>query len=403
MNCYGDITKLTVTQFRLVGREGHGDCMGRQKRTENADLGEGYASGPASNPTTTSRPSRLRRGEVVLQRKYRELIKKHFRKVRARLFAEFTGLHFHITWAPPPPHPWETAKMPTACSVCCRLSGSRLLKDCRFCGPRQLARALSKDGEGHHFTCRLGVLNYWFRIQLRGETLGIAYLQALDRRPAPSTVQLHNDHRPRSRREYRRTLSHDQQDRDAKRMSWVDFSRAARLLQLIVQHVQTASLVDLDVAELSTAQQAIVALEKEQARLHQALQRRLPVPIQVTRRAGAESHPEQIVRRLLDSIAQDYARPLTLRSCAAQLGMNAAYLSALFSRAVGCSFKTYLTDVRMEKAKFLLSDAAKNVSEVAQAVGYASENRFRIAFKKASGLSPTIWRETLRMSQPSNA
>lgn len=290
--------------------------------------------------------------------------------------------------------------MPTACSVCCRLSGSPLLADCRFCGPKQLARALSKDGEGHHFTCRLGVLNYWFRIQLRGATLGIAYLQALDRRPAPSTVQIHHDLQSRSPREDHRILNRDRQDRDAKRMSWVDFSRAARLLQLIVQHVQTASLVDLDMADLTTAQQAIVALEKEQARLQKALRRRLPEPLQVARRAGAETHPEQIVRRLLDSIAQDYARPLTLRSCAAHLGMNAAYLSALFSRAVGCSFKTYLTDTRMEKAKVLLGDSARNISQVAQAVGYASENRFRIAFKKASGLSPTAWRETLRMSPP---
>ena len=76
--------------------------------------------------------------------------------------------------------------------------------------------------------------------------------------------------------------------------------------------------------------------------------------------------------------------------------MNAAYLSALFSHAVGMPFKTYLTEVRLEKARELLGDPAKSISEVAAAVGYASENRFRSVFKKLTGLSPRMWRETFR-------
>ena len=51
----------------------------------------------------------------------------------------------------------------------------------------------------------------------------------------------------------------------------------------------------------------------------------------------------------------------------------------------------------MEKAQELLGNPARGISDVACAVGYASENRFRIAFKKATGLAPRIWRETLRM------
>ena len=110
--------------------------------------------------------------------------------------------------------------------------------------------------------------------------------------------------------------------------------------------------------------------------------------------------PEQIVHRLLECIELDYGKPITLQQYARELGMNAAYLSDLFSRAVGVPFKTYLTELRLAKAKALLGDPAKTASEVAYAVGYASENRFRLAFKKATGLPPKIWRETLRMSSP---
>jgi len=79
------------------------------------------------------------------------------------------------------------------------------------------------------------------------------------------------------------------------------------------------------------------------------------------------------------------------------MNLNAAYLSTLFSRHVRLPFKAYLTDIRLEKARVLLSDTGMNISDIAHAVGYASENRFRIAFKQATGLSPKLWRETLRM------
>ena len=52
----------------------------------------------------------------------------------------------------------------------------------------------------------------------------------------------------------------------------------------------------------------------------------------------------------------------------------------------------------MEKAKALLSDPARAVTDVASAVGYSSENRFHIAFKKAARLAPKPWRETMRLN-----
>jgi AraC-like DNA-binding protein len=183
-------------------------------------------------------------------------------------------------------------------------------------------------------------------------------------------------------------------------LSRLKFARAARFLRHIVQHVQTASLADLRKADLTSAGRVVLALEKEQARLYETLQRPLPPSPQAPRRSGSESHSEQIMHCLLQRLELDYAKPITLQQYARELGMNAAYLSDLFSRAVGVPFKTYLTDLRLAKARELLGDPAKTAAEVAYAVGYASENRFRMAFKNVMGLPPRIWRETLRMSQP---
>lgn len=321
----------------------------------------------------------------MLQQQYRELVRKHLGRLLDTLFVEFTGVHFHIAWTPALPRHWNARNLPAGHSVCCRLAGSALLPECRTCGPRQLDRALSADGDGYHFTCHLGVRNYWIPIRVRTERLGIAYLQALENSTARRLA------RKRSARAAEARLPRA----EARVLSRLQFARAARFVQHIVQHVQIASLSDLRKADLASAGRIVLALEKEQARLHQTLKRHLPPVPYAPRFSGTESHPQQIVHQLLERLELDYVKPITLQQYARELAMNATYLSDLFSRAVGVPFKTYLTDLRLEKARDLLGDPAKTASDVAYAVGYASENRFRVAFKKATGLCPRLWRETL--------
>jgi AraC-like DNA-binding protein len=268
------------------------------------------------------------------------------------------------------------------------LTGSPLLPACRTCGPRQLARALSADGDGHRFTCRLGVRNYWIPIRVRAETLGIAYLQALENSAA----------RRLGRKRSARAAHARLRRADARVLSRLEFARAGRFLRHIVQHVQSATLADLRKADLTSAARAVLALEKEQARLHLALKPHLPPAPQAPRRSGPESHAQQIVHRLLERLEFDCGKPITLQHYARELGMNAAYVSNLFSRVVGVPFKAYLTDLRLEKAREQLGDPTKTASEVAYAVGYSSENRFRIAFRKATGLCPRLRRETMQTS-----
>jgi AraC-like DNA-binding protein len=320
----------------------------------------------------------------LLQRRYRELIRKHFSPVLDRLFAEFTGLHFHLAWTAATPKGMAAHALPSNCSVCCRLSGSPQLPECRTCGPHHLAATLKADG-GHRFTCRMGIRNCWIPVRVRHETLGIAYLQALE----------HPRRRP-TRHRSASTMPARSSRRDGVAVSRMRFARAARFLRHIVQHVQAASLSDLREIDLRAAGRAVVALEREQARLHETLGRYLPAAPHFARTSRLESHAEQVIHFLLERTELDYATPITLQRIARDLNMNAAYLSALFSRVVGVPFKTHLTGLRLQKARELLGDCARTVTDVAFAVGYSSEERFRCAFRKATGLCPKVWRETMQ-------
>lgn len=316
---------------------------------------------------------------LLVHGKYRHLVHNHLGQFLERLFADFTGVHFHIAWAPDLPQPWDARTLPSACYCCCRMvgAGPQQRAECARCGPRRLAIALHSH-TGHCFSCHLGVRNCWVPIRVRGETLGLAYLQALDHAPAWRSSPV--------------TSRWGQ----AQVLGRLHFARAARLLRFMVQHAEISSLADLRKADLANAGHAVVALEKKLDRLREALRHHLPNTPQTPRRAGAASHADHVVQSLLEWVEQDYHRPLTLRQCAGQLGMNPAYLSALFSRVVRLPFKTYLTELRLERAKELLGKADRNLADVAQAVGYASENRFRSAFKKATGLPPKLWRETMQ-------
>lgn len=114
-----------------------------------------------------------------------------------------------------------------------------------------------------------------------------------------------------------------------------------------------------------------------------------------TTTAAAIDHAGMIIQAMLDYVDQHYQRPMALSDVAADLKMNASYLSDLFAKRMNVTFHRYLADLRLAKAKKLLSDPRNRVCEVACAVGYASANHFRDVFKAREGLSPCAWRSAV--------
>ena len=321
-----------------------------------------------------------------LQNGYRELTRRHLTNVLAHLYADLTGLDFHVIWLPAPERLQRQRGPPPACAVCSRLSGWPLRPQCPQCGWNQLAFAMRSGQRGHRFTCSLGVSNFWFPITVRGLTVGVAFVQALDK-----------GHRILQQRLRRcRTVSL-RAGKQTKLLTRAEFDRAARLLRLIVQHVETSDLAELRKADLTAARRALHEHEREGQHLRQQLNGYLPVINHTTASFEPKPHCRRIVEELLKNIHQNYGQQISLRSCAAALGLNADYLSSLFSKTVGLPFKAYLTDLRIEKAKHLLGSEKLRISEVASAVGYSGEARFRLSFKKVTGLSPAQWRDTFRM------
>lgn len=84
-----------------------------------------------------------------------------------------------------------------------------------------------------------------------------------------------------------------------------------------------------------------------------------------------------------------YAEEISLEAIASKFFLNQAYFSRLFKQYTGNTFTDYLIELRMEKAKELLSQGKYKVYEVSQLVGYRSEKYFFRIFKQYTGCSPT--------------
>ncbi len=100
-----------------------------------------------------------------------------------------------------------------------------------------------------------------------------------------------------------------------------------------------------------------------------------------------------LIRRAKDYIDCHYADPeLSLNEVADHVNHSASHFSALFSQETRQTFKDYVTEVRIKKAKELLRTSTLRAAEIADRVGYSDPHYFSAAFKKNTGLSPTEFR-----------
>lgn len=109
-----------------------------------------------------------------------------------------------------------------------------------------------------------------------------------------------------------------------------------------------------------------------------------------TRNETAEdSHPE--IKEIVHLFNARYSEPFNIHRLAHQYNMSASWLTRLFNKQMHMSPQKYLTFVRIEKAKVLLS-STNSVGEIAATVGYSDPLYFSRIFRQMTGLSPTEYR-----------
>ncbi len=107
-----------------------------------------------------------------------------------------------------------------------------------------------------------------------------------------------------------------------------------------------------------------------------------------------KSHNDELKEEMLAYIIDNYMRSdLSLSMLSSVFQTSETYVSYFFKEQTGENFSDYLEQVRMTKAKSLLSSSELSINEIARWVGYYSLNTFSRAFKRANGMSATEYRK----------
>ncbi|HHW00887.1 MAG TPA: response regulator [Clostridiaceae bacterium] len=94
-------------------------------------------------------------------------------------------------------------------------------------------------------------------------------------------------------------------------------------------------------------------------------------------------------------IDENYDKDITLEKVAASVCVTPYYLSRLFKKEMGSTFNSYLTKVRIDKAKQLMRNTNKSIKEISFDTGFNSQPYFCTVFKKVEGISPSEYIQSL--------
>ncbi|MGI6152782.1 MAG: response regulator transcription factor [Christensenellaceae bacterium] len=101
----------------------------------------------------------------------------------------------------------------------------------------------------------------------------------------------------------------------------------------------------------------------------------------------------QPVREAKKYISAHFSEDLTLEEVAGKVFLNPVYFSVMFKNEEGINFSKYLIDLRISKAKELLSGSQHSIGQIAGMVGYADHKHFSKLFKKTVGITPNEYRK----------
>lgn len=127
----------------------------------------------------------------------------------------------------------------------------------------------------------------------------------------------------------------------------------------------------------------------EQNELERALTEavKLARPFQVKKSPEIISHVKAYIEENLDC-------EISRTEIAEAVHLHPDYLSHFFKEKTGLSISDYINEVRMEHAKTLLLTTEDPVSSIAFQSGYTNIAYFSKIFKRATGMTPTKYRQT---------
>lgn len=103
------------------------------------------------------------------------------------------------------------------------------------------------------------------------------------------------------------------------------------------------------------------------------------------------------LQKMLEFIRQNYGKRISLEEIAESAGISKTEALRCFHSGVGSTPVTYLNEYRLGKAKELLAETDRTVTQIAAETGFDSSSYFTRCFTGAFGMNPMAFRKADRM------
>lgn len=111
--------------------------------------------------------------------------------------------------------------------------------------------------------------------------------------------------------------------------------------------------------------------------------------INMERTSKNEAIVQNIKKFILDSPST------SLIDIAENFHLSPNYISKIFAQNSGTTIKNYIIQERINCAKDMLANTEKTMYDIALEVGYKTPQHFSVIFKKLTGMTPTVYRNSL--------
>ena len=105
-----------------------------------------------------------------------------------------------------------------------------------------------------------------------------------------------------------------------------------------------------------------------------------------------------ILYTIKDYLHTNFQEAISIKWISKNFGINDYKVKVGFKLLFNSPVISFLTDVRLKKAKQLLMEPKETISSISEQVGYSHANNFSIAFKRKYQLTPLEYRSKTKLS-----
>ncbi|MBR4484780.1 MAG: helix-turn-helix transcriptional regulator, partial [Erysipelotrichaceae bacterium] len=102
---------------------------------------------------------------------------------------------------------------------------------------------------------------------------------------------------------------------------------------------------------------------------------------------------EDDIKKAKNFILNNVNRDLTVKEVADHVHRSPEYFTKVFKKETGQNIKTYITQVKLDVAKDMLSNPNIPISLISCEIGYTNFSHFTQMFKKYENMTPTEYRK----------